>query len=140
MPHLHWHSGCPTGILIGMANAADILFAEDDPVLREIYRKKFDIAGFAVRTAADGTETIALIEQKTPDVLVLDINMPNVNGFDVLAKYPKETRGFPVVLLTNLADDNTRQRGEELGADGFFIKSEMTIKTLIAMVEDLLRQ
>jgi DNA-binding response OmpR family regulator len=80
-----------------------------------------------------------MIEQKTPDALVLDINMPAVNGFDVLAKYPPDSRGFPVVLLTNLADENTRQRGTELGANDFFVKSEMTIKTLITMVENLLR-
>jgi DNA-binding response OmpR family regulator len=122
-----------------MPDKADVLFAEDDPVLREIYRKKFSIAGYDVRIAADGAETIAMIEQKAPDALVLGINMPGVNGFDVLTKYPKASRTFPVVLLTNLADENTRQRGEELGADNFFIKSEMTIKTLIEMVQDLLR-
>ncbi|MDD3897121.1 MAG: response regulator [Candidatus Peribacteraceae bacterium] len=122
-----------------MASKGDILFAEDDPVLREIYRKKFTIAGYDVRTAVDGAETIAAIEEKAPDALVLDINMPVVNGFEVLRKYPKTARKFPIVLLTNLADDHTREEGERLGGDGFFIKSQMTIKTLIEMVEKLLR-
>jgi DNA-binding NarL/FixJ family response regulator len=57
----------------------------------------------------------------------------------VLRKYPRTSRKFPVVLLTNLADDHTREEGERLGSDGFFIKSQMTIKTLIEMVQDLLR-
>ncbi|MDD5469674.1 MAG: response regulator [Candidatus Peribacteraceae bacterium] len=122
-----------------MASKGDILFAEDDPVLREIYRKKFTIAGYDVRTAVNGAETIAAIEEKAPDALVLDINMPEVNGFEVLKKYPKPNRKFPIVLLTNLADDHTREEGERLGGDGFFIKSQMTIKTLIEMVEKLLR-
>lgn len=121
-----------------MVSNADILFAEDDPVLREIYKKKFTIAGYEVRTTVNGAETITAIEEKTPDALVLDINMPEVNGFEVLKKYPKSLRKFPVVLLTNLADDHTREEGEALGADGFFIKSQMTIKTLIEMVNDLL--
>jgi len=122
-----------------MVRKVDILFAEDDPVLREIYKKKFTLAGYEVRTAVDGAETITAIEEKTPAALVLDINMPGVNGFEVLKKFPKASRKFPVVLLTNLADDHTREEGERLGADGFFIKSQMTIKTLMEMVEDLLR-
>ncbi len=123
-----------------MPTQGDILFAEDDPVLREIYRKKFTIAGYLVRTASDGAETVAFVEQKIPDALILDINMPGVNGFDVLKKYPKPERKFPIILLTNLADESTRARGEELGADGFFVKSEMTIKSLLIMVQDLLKQ
>ena len=122
-----------------MVRTVDILFAEDDPVLREIYKKKFTIAGYGVRTAVNGAETIAAIEEKIPDALVLDINMPEVNGFEVLKKYPKASRKFPIVLLTNLADEHTREEGERLGGDGFFIKSQMTIKTLIEMVQDLLR-
>jgi two-component system OmpR family response regulator len=121
-----------------MASKGDILFAEDDPVLREIYKKKFSIAGYDVRTAVNGAETITAIEEKAPDALVLDINMPEVNGFEVLKKYPKAQRKFPIVLLTNLADDHTKEEGEALGSDGFFIKSQMTIKTLIDMVEELL--
>ncbi len=122
-----------------MKSKGDILFAEDDPVLREVYIKKFTLSGYTVRTADDGEKTIEEIEKQTPDALVLDINMPGVNGFAVMEKYPLEERSFPIVLLTNLADDNTREKGEKLGANGFFIKSEMTIKTLIDMVEALLQ-
>jgi len=122
-----------------MTDKGDIIFAEDDPVLREVFKKKFTLEGYSVRTAVDGDEAIAELEKKLPHALMLDINMPGTNGFAVMEKYPKEKRNFPIVILTNLADEHTKEKGEELGSDGFFIKSEMTIKTLIEMVDELLK-
>jgi len=121
-----------------MKSKGDIIFAEDDPVLREVFKKKFTLEGYQVRTTTDGDETIAELEKKLPHALILDINMPGTNGFVVMERYPQEKRNFPIVILTNLADEHTKKKGEELGADGFFIKSEMTMKTLIDMVNDLL--
>lgn len=121
-----------------MANA-DILVAEDDAVLREVYTKKFTLSGYTIRTAENGEFAIAEIEKKQPDILLLDINMPVLDGFGVLQKYPKGTRGFPIIMLTNFGDDSNRKRGEELGADDYFIKSEMTIRKLLEMVEALLK-
>jgi len=118
---------------------ADILIAEDDPVLREVYTKKFSLSGFSIRTAKDGQEAIAAIEKKQPDVLILDLNMPVVDGFGVLEKYPKEKRSFPVIILTNFGNEKNRQRGDELGADDYFVKSEMTIRSLLEMVQKLLK-
>lgn len=118
---------------------ADILVAEDDAVLREVYTKKFTLSGYTIRTAKNGEEAIAQIKTKAPDILILDINMPVLDGFGVLQQYPKGQRQFPVILLTNFGDDHNRQRGEELGADDYFIKSEMTIRKLLEMVETLLK-
>ncbi len=124
--------------MICMANA-DILIAEDDAVLREVYTKKFTLSGYVIRTAQNGEEAIAEIQKKTPDILVLDINMPVLDGFGVLQKYPRDTRSFPIIMLTNFGDEKNRQRGEEMGADDYFIKSEMTIRKLLEMVETLLK-
>jgi len=121
-----------------MANA-DILIAEDDAVLREVYTKKFTLSGYTIRTAENGEEVIAEIKKKEPDILVLDINMPILDGFGVLAKYPKEGRTFPIIILTNFSDEKSKVRGTELGADDYFIKSEMTIHKLLEMVETLLK-
>lgn len=117
----------------------NIIVAEDDPVLREVYVKKFSIAGYNIHTAKNGEEAIAAIEEKTPDLLILDINMPVMDGFSVLEKYPKADRPFPVILLTNFGDDKNKKRGEDLGADDYFIKSEMTIRKLLEMVETLMK-
>ncbi len=118
---------------------ADILIAEDDAVLREVYTKKFTISGYSIRTAENGEEAIAEIQKKEPDILILDINMPILDGFGVLERYPKGQRSFPIIMLTNFGDDKNRVRGQELGADDYFIKSEMTIRKLLEMVETLLK-
>ncbi|MDO8649366.1 MAG: response regulator [Candidatus Peregrinibacteria bacterium] len=118
----------------------NVLIAEDDPVLRNLYVKKFSVAGYTIRTAADGEEALAALHQQFPDVLVLDIHMPKMDGFQVLEKVPKESRTFPVVLLTNFEEERYRTRGKELGAEGYFVKKDMTIRSLIDMVESLLAQ
>lgn len=121
-----------------MANT-DILIAEDDAVLREVYMKKFTLNGYTIRTAENGEEAVAEIQKKQPDILVLDINMPILDGFGVLERFPKDKRSFPVIMLTNFGDDKNKSRGMELGADDYFIKSEMTIRKLLEMVDTLLK-
>ena len=118
----------------------DILIAEDDPVLRNLYIKKFTVAGYTIRAAEDGEQALKEIELRKPDVLVLDLHMPKVDGFQVLEKFPKESRQFAVVILTNFADEQTRQHGAELGIDDFFVKKDMTIKSLLEMVERVAEQ
>lgn len=117
----------------------DIVIAEDDAVLREVYQKKFMLAGYAIRLAQNGEEAVALITQKTPDIAILDVHMPILDGFGVLEKFPRDKRTFPVIMLTNFADERNKQRGKELGADDYFVKSEMTIKSLLTMVETLMK-
>lgn len=113
----------------------DILIAEDDPVLRNLYVKKFSVAGFPIRAVEDGEQALAALQERFPQVLVLDIHMPKVDGFQVLERYPKGMRPFPVVMLTNFADEKSRERGRDLGADEYFIKKDMTIKSLLEMVQ-----
>ena len=113
----------------------DILIAEDDPVLRNLYVKKFSVSGFPIRAVEDGEQALAALQERFPQVLVLDIHMPKVDGFQVLERYPKSQRSFPVVMLTNFADEKSRERGNDLGADEYFIKKDMTIKSLLEMVE-----
>lgn len=113
----------------------DILIAEDDPVLRNLYVKKFSVSGFPIRAVEDGEQALAALQERFPQVLVLDIHMPKVDGFQVLEQYPKSQRAFPVIMLTNFADEKSRERGKDLGADEYFIKKDMTIKSLLEMVD-----
>jgi len=118
---------------------ATIIFAEDDTLLRNIYTKKFTLAGYEVKPAADGEEAIMLLSKEPqPDMVVLDISMPKVDGFQVLERFPKSSRSFPVIMLTNFDLEEYRKRGKELGADDFFVKKDMTIRSLLDMVERLL--
>jgi DNA-binding response OmpR family regulator len=117
----------------------DILIAEDDAVLRNLYIKKFALSGYDIRTAEDGEAAWAAIEQKKPDVLILDIHMPKMTGFQVLEKLEQGGRSFPVIMLSNFADEMSQLRAKELGADDYFVKKDMTIKSLLEMVERLLK-
>ncbi len=117
---------------------ANILIAEDDPVLRNLYVKKFTLAGYDIRTAEDGEMAWTALQEKRPDVLVLDIHMPKMTGFQVLEKLEQAGRDFPVIMLSNFADEMSQLRAKELGADDYFIKKDMTIKSLLEMVERLL--
>ena len=116
----------------------DILIAEDDPVLRNLYVKKFSLNGFGVRTAEDGELTVSEITKKAPDLLLLDIHMPKMDGFQVMERFPKASRTFPIILLTNFDQTNFKIRAGELGADDYFVKKDMTIRSLLEMVQRLL--
>ena len=117
----------------------NILIAEDDAVLREVYMKKFSLSGFQIRAVENGQLAVEEIERQKPDLLLLDLNMPVMDGFSVLERYPRAQRTFPILVLSNFGDTKNRERGLGLGADDFFIKSEMTIKTLLDKVTTLMK-
>lgn len=116
----------------------DILIAEDDPVLRNLYIKKFTVNGYAIRTAEDGEQALAEIGRQPPDIAILDIHMPKMDGFQVLERLPRSQRSFPVIMLSNFSDDKSKQRGKELGVDDYFVKKDMTIRSLLEMTERVL--
>lgn len=118
----------------------DILIAEDDAVLRNLYIKKFSVSGYQIRAVEDGEQAVAEITKRFPEVLILDIHMPKLDGFQVLEKYPPSSRAFPVIMLTNFADERSKERGRELGADDYFVKKDMTIKSLLEMVDKVYAQ
>lgn len=115
-----------------------ILIAEDDAVLRSLYVKKFEIGGYTVRTAPDGEEAVKEVEKQAPDILILDIHMPKLDGFQVLEHFPKAKRNFPIILLTNFDQTDFKIKAGQLGADDYFVKKDMTIRSLLEMVERLL--
>ncbi len=114
-----------------------ILIAEDDAVLRNLYVKKFNMEGYETRTAEDGEQAIALIKAEKPDLLICDIHMPKVDGFQVLKEFPRGSRPFPIIMLTNFDQADFKLRAQELGADDYFVKKDMTIRSLVEMVEKL---
>ena len=111
-----------------------VLVVEDDGMLRDLLVRHFK-ASFTVLAAEDGEQALALAKQNYPDIILLDLLLPKVDGFQVLEQLPKEQRKYPVVILTNFADEKSRERGRELSVDDYFIKKDMTIKSLLEMVE-----
>ncbi len=113
----------------------NILIAEDDPVLRDVYVRKFSNENFSIRTAENGEQALKMLQENEPDVLLLDINMPLLDGYGVLDRFPKEKRSCKVIILTNFEDQENRRKAEKHGVDGYFVKKNMTIKSLYEMVQ-----
>lgn len=105
-----------------------ILLIEDDQMLREMYLTKFKGDNYEVEMAVNGADGLALIKSSLPDVVLLDIILPMLDGFAVLEKIKADdsTKNIPVVLLTNLGTDEDRAKGERLGAVDYLVKANMT--------------
>ncbi|MDP3244914.1 MAG: response regulator [bacterium] len=102
-----------------------ILLAEDDTFLAGIYAAKFEQAGFTVVLAADGEAGLKAAQKELPDIILLDILMPKMDGFEVLENLKKndKTKSIPVILLTNLGQREDVDKGLKLGAVDYLIKA-----------------
>ena len=121
-----------------MPDTATILIAEDDPVLREVYVRRFARTRFTIRTAENGDEAVMMLKKEKPDLFICDILMPKHNGDWVLEQFPKKDRAFKVIMLTNIEDKETQEKCKKLGVDGYLVKKNMSIHSLIDMAEQLL--
>ena len=104
------------------------MIVEDDSFVMDIYQTKLAQAGFDIIEAANGLEAIKILETENPDLILLDILMPYMDGMEVLEKIKKEERfkNTPVILLTNLSQQEEVKHGLELGARDYLIKSHFT--------------
>jgi len=115
-----------------------LVIIEDEESLRFLYVTKFRQSGFDVSVAENGAEGIHLIEEQRPDIVLLDILMPKMSGFEVLQRLKahsnKAIREIPVVFLTNLAEDAGYAQARELGAAGYITKANRTPEELVHYV------
>ncbi|MFH0828935.1 MAG: response regulator [Candidatus Kerfeldbacteria bacterium] len=118
-----------------------ILVVEDDSFLAGMYLTKFGIEGFDVELASDGKDGLKKAKEWKPDLILLDIVLPVVDGFTVLEKLRVDTevRGIPVVLLTNLGQKSDVEKGLSLGAADYLIKAHFMPSEVIEKVKRLLR-
>ncbi len=119
-----------------------ILIIEDDTFLSSMYSTKFNLEGFEVVVANKGEEGIKLAEEEKPDIILLDILLPGVDGFTVLKKLKKEDniKGIPVIMLTNLGQNDDVRKGFELGAVGYLIKAHYMPSEVVEKVKDALNE
>lgn len=119
-----------------------ILVVEDDTFLSNAYRVKLTKAGFEVRNAFDGDEAFNLLQTFTPDLILLDIVMPKKDGFVILKeiKSNKKWENIPIILASNLGQKEDREKGMQLGASEFFIKTEFTLNDLIQKIDSILKK
>ena len=119
-------------------NSIDILVADDENAIADIIKFNLIKQGYTIRIANDGEETLKVIEEQAPDLLVLDIMMPKKNGFEVLEILRKKYK-FPVIILTAKEEESDKIHGLELGADDYMVKP-FSINELIARVKANLRR
>ena len=118
---------------------SEILVAEDEANIREALADLLESEGYAVRTAADGAEALAAYAQKRPDLLLLDVNMPKMNGFDVCREIRRTDARLPIVMLTARVEEIDKVRGLERGATDYVTKP-YGMNELLARVAAHLRQ
>jgi len=118
-----------------------ILLVEDDPFVIDIYTKKLKMAGFSVRTARDGEEALRKLKEKKPDLLILDIVLPNIDGWELLGKIKgkEELKDLKAVVLSNLSEKIDVEKGLEFGIAGYFIKAYYTPTQVVKEIKKILK-
>jgi two-component system phosphate regulon response regulator PhoB len=127
-----------TDVTVGPGTTAKkILFVEDDDALAAVYIVRLQAEGLDVKRVANGEEALAAATEYKPDLVLLDVMMPKVSGFDVLdiLRNTPETANLKVIMLTALSQEADKKRAEELGADDYLVKSQVVITDVIARVK-----
>lgn len=121
--------------------AYKILLAEDDIQLIDMYKRKFELEGFEVHIAEDGQAALDQLDTFTPDIVLLDIMMPKVNGLEVLKNVREnpEKKDMLVIILTNLGNETTSEEIYKLGATDYIVKAEMTPIEVVNKVKEILK-
>ena len=117
-----------------------ILLVEDDKSLREIYGVRLYSEGYDIISAGDGEEALALAIKERPLLIISDVMMPKISGFDMLdiLRSTSETRDTKVIMMTALSSEDQRARGEALGADRYLVKSQVGIEDVVRTVHEVL--
>ena len=117
-----------------------ILLIEDDKFLRELMSKKLIKTGYDVVFAVDGETGLSKIKEVKPDVVLLDLILPGINGFEVLEKAKKdpEIADIPIIILSNLGQKEDIERGQELGATDFIIKAHFTPQEVVDKIKSII--
>jgi two-component system response regulator/two-component system chemotaxis response regulator CheY len=117
-----------------------VLIVEDDPLISRMYQKIFTFEKFEVDVAANGEEALDKVTLFKPELVLLDVMMPKMNGLQVLEKLKENevTKNIPVVMLTNLAGQQDAETALAKGAVKYIIKSEYEPKQVVEMVKEVL--
>lgn len=117
-----------------------IMLVEDDKSLREIYGVRLLAEGYEIISAGDGEEALAIAIKEHPDLIVSDVMMPKISGFDMLdiLRATPETQNIKVIMMTALSSEDQRARGEALGADRYLVKSQVGIEDVVRTIHEIL--
>ena len=114
-----------------------ILLVEDDETLAKVYKDRLEMEGFEVAHANNGESALEAAVKNVPDLVLLDVMMPKMNGFDVLdiLRNTPATKNVRIIMLTALSQPKDAERAKDLGADDFLIKSQVVISDVVERVK-----
>lgn len=117
-----------------------IAIIEDDLVISQMYRMKFEADGFEVRVAENGRDGVLLAENMKPDLILLDMQMPEMNGEEALTEIRKQAWGktIPVIILTNLGEEEAPKGLHALGIHSYIVKADLTPRQVVQRVKEAL--
>ncbi len=117
-----------------------IAIIEDDTVINQMYRMKFEADGFEVQVADNGKSGVSMVESFAPDLILLDIQMPEMTGDEALAKIRSQPWGarIPVIILTNTGAEESPKSLKDLGVHSYLVKAELTPSQVVANVKQAL--
>ena len=117
-----------------------IMVVEDDAALREIYSIRIAAEGYDVVSAGDGEDALAVAVREKPDLVLSDVMMPKISGFDMLdiLRNTPETKNIRVIMMTALSSEDQRERGESLGCDRYLVKSQIGIEDMVNTIHEVL--
>lgn len=120
---------------------AKVMLVEDDNNLREIYEARLAAEGYDIVSAQDGEEALALAVKEKPDLIIADIMMPRVSGFDMLdiLRSTPETKNTKIIMMTALSQAEDKARAEKLGADRYLVKSQVTLEDVVKVAAEMLQ-
>lgn len=118
-----------------------VLLVEDDINLRDVYYARLQAEGFELSVASNGEEALAIAVKERPDLIILDVMMPRISGFDVLdiLRTTPEIAHTKVIMMTALGSSEDRERGEKLGVDKYLVKSQVTLEDVVATIKKVLQ-
>ena len=117
-----------------------VMVVEDDAALREIYGIRIAAEGYDVVSAGDGEEALAVAVREKPDLVLSDVMMPKISGFDMLdiLRNTPETADIRVIMMTALSSEDQRERGESLGCNRYLVKSQIGIEDMVNAIHEVL--
>lgn len=117
-----------------------ILIVEDDENLARVYETRLQAEGFNVKRVPNGEDAIAAATQALPDLILLDVMMPKVSGFDVLdiLRNTPETANAKIIMLTALSQDSDKERAKALGVNDYIVKSQVVIADVVERIKKVL--
>ncbi len=121
---------------------AKILIVEDEISLRDVYAARLEAEGYQIVLAANGEEALAVAVKERPDLILLDVMMPKISGFDVLdiIRTTPEIAHTKVIMMTALSAPEDRERGEKLGVDRYLVKSQVVMEEMVKTIAEVLDQ